>query len=96
MVKCTRSTLASDFKQIRATFARPDAACLKQQHPQLVAHALDVDHGPIAVGGDLALNRRNLKLDHIRAQMINRRLHIDPLTNLWRRLSQSSRRRAAP
>ena len=53
-----------------------------QQYPELVAHALDVDHGAIAVGGDLAFDRRNFELDHVRAGMVDRRLHIDPLSDL--------------
>ncbi len=53
-----------------------------QQHPELVAHALDVDDGAIAVGGDFAFDRRDFELDHVRARMVDRRLHVDPLANL--------------
>ena len=53
-----------------------------KQHPKLVPDALDVDHGAIAVGGDFALNRRDFELDHVRAWVVNRRLHIDLLPDL--------------
>ena len=53
-----------------------------QQHPELVAHALDVDHGAIAVGGKLAFDWRDFELDHVRARMVDRRLDIDLLPDL--------------
>jgi hypothetical protein len=53
-----------------------------QQHPKFVAHALDIDHSPIAVGDDLAFDRGNLQFDHIWARMVDRRLHIYPLPDL--------------
>ena len=53
-----------------------------QQHPQLVAHALDVDDGAIAVGGELVFDRRDFQFDHVRPGMVDRRLDIDPLADL--------------
>ena len=70
------------FQQIAPhSFARMRLAG-DQQHPELVAHALDVDHGAIAVGGDFAFDRRDFELNHVRARMVDRRLHIDPLPDL--------------
>ena len=48
---------------------------------QLVAHALDVDDGAIAVGGELVFDRRDFQLDHVRPGMVDRRLDIDPLAD---------------
>ena len=53
-----------------------------KQHPELVAHAFDVDNGAIAVGGEFVFHRRDFELDHVRARMVDRRLHIDPLPDL--------------
>ena len=53
-----------------------------EQHPQLVAHALDVDDRAIAVGGELAFDWRDFELDHVRPRMVDRRLDVDPLSDL--------------
>ena len=53
-----------------------------QQNFELVANALDVDHGAIAVGSDFPFHGGNLEFDDVRAGMVDRRLHVDSLTNL--------------
>ena len=53
-----------------------------QQHPELVAHALDVDDRAIAVGGEFVFDRRDFELDHVRSGMVDRRLDIDSLADL--------------
>src|ERR1700735_1632309 len=53
-----------------------------KQNSELVANALDVDHGAIAVGGDFAFDRSDFELDHVRAWMVDRRPHIDRLADL--------------
>ena len=66
-----------------------------EQHPELVAHAFDVDDGAIAVGGELVFDRRDLELDDVRPGVIDRRLDLDPLADLGVDRPRSSRRRAA-
>ena len=43
-----------------------------EQHMQLVAHALDRDDRPVAVGRKLALDPGDLKFDDIGAGMLDR------------------------
>ncbi len=53
-----------------------------EQHAQLVAHAVDVDHGAVAVGRKFPLDWGDLELDHVDAGVFDRRLHLDPLAGL--------------
>ncbi len=46
-----------------------------QQHAQLVAHAVDRDHGAVVDGRELVLERRRLDLDDVRPGMRDR--HVD-------------------
>jgi hypothetical protein len=42
-----------------------------EQHAQLVAHAVDRDHGAVVDGGELVLERRRLDLDDVRPSVGN-------------------------
>ena len=48
-----------------------------QQHAQLVAHAVDRDHGAVVDGGQFAFERRRLDLDDVRPGMRDRDLRVD-------------------
>ena len=52
-----------------------------EQHPQLIAHAVDVDHRAVAVGRQFVGDRGDFEFDHIDAGVLDRRLHVDPLAN---------------
>ena len=77
MVKCTRSTLASDFEQVAPGALAGMRLAGHQQHAQLVAHAVDRDHGAVVDRGELALQRRGLDLDDVRAGVRDRNLRVD-------------------
>ena len=77
MVKWTRSTLASDFNRLRHMRSPGMRLARDEQHAQLVAHAVDVDDGAVAIGRSVRRHRRDLEFDDIDAGVLDRRLHVD-------------------
>ena len=53
-----------------------------QQHAQLVAHAVDRDHGAVVDQRQFVLERRGLDLDDVRAGMLDVDLDIGGLAAL--------------
>ncbi len=77
MVKCTRSTAASDFKQVAPGALAGVRLAGDEQHAQVLAHALGGDDGAVVGGRQLARRRVELDLEDVLPGVRERHLDLD-------------------
>ncbi len=100
MVKWTRSTELSDFSRLRQVRSPGMRLARDQQHPQPVAHAVDLHHRAVVAVGQFALRLGHDELQHVHAAVRQRHRQIDLLADrhleLLRLAAVDRRSRAAP